>query len=168
MSRQFKYFMFIIFLFSSLVIFSHQVLVAQETVKIINQSLSEGITFELDTDPLTPSANFLVISDTSHQMLVLSSLILNDQNIWLKKSSEVAVDVENAVHWNYDVDSQLLFINLTSIKQTFSSETILQITVLPIKTFQSNFFLSIFESSTNSGNLPENLQKISDLNVDIK
>ena len=55
----------------------------------------------------------------------------------------------------------------SAIKSLISGNAALQLTVLPVKTNITNLSFSIFESSTNSGNLPEGLQRVIDLNVDL-
>ena len=164
MVEKFKRFIVIINLLLSLFLTN---LLAQESVTIINQDLSQGVTLELNTSTLIPSTNFLVISDSSNHTLALSNLVLNDQNIWIKKSSET-VNTTNTVHWYYDENSQFLYIDLTGIKESFSANTVLQLTILPLKTFESYLSFSVFESSSNSGNIPDVLQKVSDFKVDLK
>lgn len=154
----------IIFLLSSLSISN---LLAQESVTVISQDLSQGVTLELNASTLIPSSNFLVIRDSSNNTLALSNIVLDDQAIWIKKSGGV-VDKANTVHWSYDKDSQFLYIDLSGIKESFSANTVLQLTILPVKTFESYLSFSIFESSSNSGNVPDGLQEISDIIVDLK
>lgn len=156
----------VISLFISVIFFSSTTH-AQDSVTIIRQNLTEGVTIELNASALAPATNFIVISDSSNQMLALSGLVLNDQNIWIKKSNE-AVNNPNTVQWFYDENSQSLCVDINGIKNSFSANSTMQLTILPVKTSETNLSFSIFESSTDSGNIPDGLQKISDIKVDLK
>ena len=150
-----------------LLVFSLPPLLAQESVTVISKDLSEGVTLELNTSTLIPSSNFIAIHDSSNNMLALSKIVLDDQTIWIKKSNK-AVDKMNKANWSYDEDSQFLYIDLSGLKESFSPNTVLQLTILPVKTVQSNLAFSVFSSSSDSGNTPDELQKISDVKVDLK
>lgn len=140
---------------------------AQDSVTIVSQDLTNGVTIELNTSVLASATNFIVIGDSGDQKLALSGLTLNDQNIRIKKSSEAA-NIENTAHWFYNDNPQFLYIDLNGIKNSFSSDTNLRFSIIPVKINKTNFSLSISESSTDSGNLPDGLQKITDLKVDLK
>ena len=150
-----------------LLVFSLPPLLAQESVTVISKDLSEGVTLELNTSTLIPSSNFIAIHDSSNNMLALSKIVLDDQTIWIKKSNK-AVDKMNTANWSYDEDSQFLYIDLSGLKESFSPNTVLQLTILRVKTVQSNLAFSVFRSSSDSGNTPGELQKISDVKVDLK
>lgn len=139
---------------------------AQESVTV-SKDLSQGVTLELNTSTLIPPSNFIVIHDSSNNTLALSKIVLDDQTIWIKKSDKV-VDKVNTAHWSYDEDSRFLYIDLSGLKESFSANTVLQLTILPVKTVQSNLAFTVFRSSSNSGNIPDELQKISDIKVDLK
>ena len=110
----------ILLLFLGFLVPQSGALLAQELVRISEANISEGITLELNTEALTSSTNFLAVGDTSNQMLMLTNLTVNDQNIWLKKSDEEVVNSNNAVHWYYNEEAQILFVNLTGIKDNFT------------------------------------------------
>ena len=150
-----------------LLVFSLPPLLAQESVTVISKDLSEGVTLELNTSTLIPSSNFIAIHDSSNNMLALSKIVLDDQKIWIKKSNK-AVDKMNKANWSYDEDSQFLYIDLSGLKESFSPNTVLQLTILRVKTVQSNLAFAVFRSSSDSGNTPGELRKISDVKVDLK
>lgn len=166
MFKKFKR-LFIVIPFILGILFFTSTVFAQDAVTVVRQDLTQGVTLELNPSVLSPTANFIVIDDSANQTLALSSLLLDDQSIWMKKSNGV-VDVTNTVNWYNNEDSEFLYIDISGIKNSFSPNTILQLTILPVKTNKTNLSISIFESSTDSGNLPDGLQKISDLKVDLK
>lgn len=140
---------------------------SQDAVRIVDEDQSSGITLELDANALAPASGSIAISDSGGQAFALSGLVLDDENIWIKNSNEES-NRENAAHWHFDEDSRLLFIDLNGIRESLSTATILQLTVLPLKSYTKSFSLSVFEAPANAGNSPEDLQKISDLNIDLK
>jgi len=142
-------------------------IIAQDTVRIVSEDQSGGITLELDANALDPASGAIAISDSSGQEFALSSLKLDDQGIWIKKSREES-NRENGAHWYYDEDSKILFINLNGIKESFPSASVLQLTVLPVTSYTNSFYLSVLEGPANAVSSLEELQKISDLKIDLK
>jgi len=140
---------------------------AQEAVRIVSEDFSQGIIIELAANVLTPSANFLAVRDSSDHTLALSNLALDNKNVWIKNSDENE-EIENTAHWYYNEEAKILFLELKSIKSALTPQSILRFTILPLKTFENHLSLSVFETSADSGNLPDALQKISDLDVDLK
>jgi hypothetical protein len=138
-------------------------LLAQETAKVINEDFSKGIVIELPANLLPSSANFLAVSDSNTHELALSNLALDNQNVWIKKSTD-KVTIENTAHWNYDVGSRFLFVDLRGIKGSLTAGSSLQLTILPLKNFETHLLLSVFEAPANS----DAVQKVSDLDVDLK
>ena len=142
-------------------------LVAQETARVVNEDFSQGIIIELQANLLSQSTDFLAVSDSSAHELALSNLALDNQNIWIKNSANDA-EIENKVYWNYDAESKLLFVDLRGIKGSLPAGSTLQLTILPLRTFKAHLSLAVFEAPANSGNLAEAMQRISDIDVDLK
>lgn len=148
-------------------VFAGNGLLAQETAKVINQDFSNGIVIELQASMLPSSANFIAVSDSNTHELALSNLALDNKNVWIKKSTDEALS-ENTAHWNYDGGSRLLFVDLRGIKGSLIAGSTLQLTILPLKNYERHLSLAVFESPENSGSLSDIMQKVSDLDVDLK
>lgn len=155
-----KFLIFILFLASG-------GLLAQEAARVANQDFSQGIIIELEANVLAPSSNFLVVRDSSNHRLAISNLSLSNQNIPIKDTDEDS-EIENTAHWYYDAGSRLLLVDLRGIKSLLAAGRTLQLTILPQRIFENHLSLSVFETSASSGNLSDELQKISDLVVDLK
>lgn len=141
--------------------------IAQDTVQIVSEERSGGITLELEANTLSTASAVIAISDSGGQKFALSSLKLDDQGIWIKNSRE-ASNRENTAHWYYDEDSRLLSIDLNGVREALTSATNLQITILPVTSYTNSFLISVFEGQSSAGNSPDALQKITDLNIDLK
>lgn len=149
-----------------LLLASHALL-AQETARIINEDFAQGIIIELEANVLSPSSNFLAISDSGKHQLALSNLALGNQNVWIKNSEEDA-EINNTAHWYFDDEAEILFLDLKGIRSMLTSQSVLRLTILPLKTFEHHLSLSVFETSIDSGNLPDELKKINDLQLNLK
>lgn len=150
-----------------ILLFAGNALLAQGTARIINEDFSQGVIIELAANALSPSADFLAVRDSSSHKIALSNLILDDKNVWIKNSDDDA-EIENTANWYYDENGQILFLDLKGVKNSLTSQSILRFTILPLQTFENHLSLSVYETSADSGNLPGELQKINDLQLNLK
>lgn len=150
-----------------LLLFAGPTALAQGTVRVIDNDSSQDVIIELSASALSPSANFLAVRDSGNHELALSSLAIDDENVWIKNSKEDS-QIENATHWYFDEPSKTLFLDLRGIRSMLTPQRTVRFTILPLKTFENRLSLSVLETSADSGDLSDALQKISDLNVGLK
>lgn len=144
-------------------------LLAQDGVEVISQDISNGFHLALNTTALSPQATFLAVQDSAGEELILTNLRLGDQAVWLKKGTGASDTVlANTANWFYDQTTRSLYVDLAGIRESLAGSATLHLTVSPVKTFQSSFSVSVFQTPANVRDLPGDLQRIADLRINLE
>ena len=133
-----------------------------ESLEVEKNNLFNGILLTLSSTDLGGN-NIIVIQDTNDVELALADLLVDGQKLWTKKSQE-NVQINGTAHWYYDSTMKILEVKLSE-NQDINR---LEIRVIPVNTFSSELVLNIFRASGEIVTELENLQKISEYNIEIK
>jgi hypothetical protein len=133
-----------------------------ESAEIEKDNLFNGILLTLSDADMRES-NIIVIQDTNNIELALADLLVDGQKFWIKKSRE-DVQIQGTIHWYYDSTTNILVIKLSK-NQDINS---LELRVVPVNTMSSELTLDVFRAVGEPVRGLENLQKISEYNIEIK
>lgn len=141
-------------------------MLAQENTRVSKESLSDGITLQLQGREVTEAGNYLVIGDSSRHAMALRQISLDGNPLWMKRSED-AVELPNVIHWFDDEKSGLLTIDISGIRDRLASQSQLEIVVVPFLPDAPGLLISLYRSNQQSNTGAEDLQKIKDVNVEI-
>ena len=139
---------------------------AQESIAVAKESLPEGIVLQLQGAEISGAGNFLAVADSGGHSMAPRQISLDGTQLWMKRSDE-AVEIPNTVHWFDDEESGLLTIDISGIRDRLTSQSQLEIVVVPFIPDESALLISLYRADERPAAGVEALQKIKDVNVEI-